>query len=411
MIESLLFFALVFCFSLVSTRVKGSMVTAPMVFTLAGIAVILWVPAVAIPSAQVRAVPHINGSVLLVVGELILAVILFSDATRITFSDVISGKMMPARLLAIGMPLTILVGSVVGAVAGLSLWDSAILATVLAPTDAGLGEAVVESDRVPRRVREALTVESGLNDGLSMPFLVLFLALAGHELHGGTERWIVFTLQQIGLGVAVGLVVGLLGGHFMALCERRRWMDTGARELAMLALAILSWLGADGMGGNGFIAAFVGGAAVHIGYRRAHRDTVAFMEGGGDLIVYFVFFYFGLVAGPWLSHISASQWLYAVASLTIVRMLPVALALTGVGLRRSSVLFMGWFGPRGLASIVLGLIYLEGLSLVSVNAYVMLAMIATVLLSIMAHGLSANPLITWYGRRTAELDRDSPELA
>ncbi len=413
MIQILIFLSLVFLYSLISKRVERSVITGPMVFALAGIGAFFVAPAISAYFPELSSILTIANPTILVIGELTLAVILFSDATRISFRDTLAENMLPGRLLGIGMPLTILAGALVAIILipDLPFWEAAILATVLAPTDASLGAAVVESKLVPARIREALTVESGLNDGLSMPFLVLFIALAGFELHGNGQPWLVFAAQQIGFGVLVGLAIGWVGGKLIPLCMRRGWIADGAKQIAMLSLAILAWLAADGIGGNGFIAAFVAGGTLRMGYAHADKHMDEFMEGGGNLLIYFVFFYFGLVAAPWLPYITPTVWLYGILSLTLVRMLPVALSMRGAKLQPASILFMGWFGPRGLASIVLGLIYLEELSVISVNPVILLAMIATVLLSILAHGISANPAIRFYARRMDKLEPDAPEFA
>ncbi|MCP4165386.1 MAG: sodium:proton exchanger [Chloroflexi bacterium] len=411
MIQILIFLILVFLYILISKRVERSVITGPMVFTLAGIGAFFMAPAISALFPELSSILNIANPTILIIGELTLAVILFSDSTRISFSDVIAGNRLPARLLGIGMPLTILAGALVAIILipDLPIWEAAILATVLAPTDASLGAAVVESKLVPPRIRQALTVESGLNDGLSMPFLVLFIALTGFELHGGGESWLVFTAEQIGFGILVGLGIGWVGGRLMTLGEQRGWIADGAKQLAMLALAILAWLAADSIGGNGFIAAFVAGGTLRMGYSHANKSMGKFMEGGGDLLIYFIFFFFGLVAAPWLQYITPTVWLYGILSLTLVRILPVALATRGANLQPASTLFLGWFGPRGLASIVLGLIYVEELTFISLNSAILLAMIATVLLSIYAHGVSANPLIKLYARRTSGLAPEAPE--
>jgi NhaP-type Na+/H+ or K+/H+ antiporter len=407
MILVAVFLALVLLFSLVSKRAEQSIVTGPMVFTIVGILVFLAAPHLA--------AIELTNPILLVVAEITLALVLFCDATRLSPRRVMRETQLPARLLAIAMPLTV-AASTLAAVLLISdapVWEAAILATVLAPTDASLGAAVVQSKLVPERIREALEVESGLNDGLSMPFLVLFIALAGVELHAeGHFPWLVFTVKQIGLGVLVGLGLGLLGGWLMTRAEQRDWMAGKARQLAMLALAVLAWwLANHVLGGNGFIAAFVAGSALRFSYEKAHQHMAHFEEAWGDLLLYFVFFAFGLIAGRGLPGITGVIWLYALLSLTVVRMLPVAISMIGTKLQPASVLFMGWFGPRGLASVVLGMIYLEEVASIDANSNIVLAMIATVLLSVLAHGLSANPGVKLYSSRIAKLDSDAPEYA
>jgi NhaP-type Na+/H+ or K+/H+ antiporter len=412
MIQIIIFLLLVFAVSLVAKRLDGSIVTGPMVFMFAGISAYFVAPLVASYLPRVSTI-SVSNSFVLQAGEVTLAIVLFGDATRISFKQAIAESKLPSRLLLIGMPLTILAGTLIAY--GLfdevlPFWEAAILATILAPTDASLGAVVVNSPLVPQRIREALSVESGLNDGLSMPFFVLFLALAGYEMHGHSHTWVQFTVMQIGFGVLVGFIVGWLGGKLMNWSERKNWMHEGAHLIALLALAVLAWGLANSVGGNGFIAAFVAGSTLRWAYNNAIDYAEEFEDSWGHLLVYFIFFAFGMLAAPWLENITPTIWLYGILSLTLVRMVPVALALSGSKLRPGTILYMGWFGPRGLASVVLGMIYLEELTLLNINQSIILAVIATVLLSVLAHGVSAAPLSQIYARYLAKQPSDAPEF-
>jgi len=412
MIQIIIFLLLVFAVSLVAKRLDGSIVTGPMVFMFAGISAYFVAPLVASYLPRVSTI-SVSNSFVLQAGEVTLAIVLFGDATRISFKQAIAESKLPSRLLLIGMPLTILAGTLIAY--GLfdevlPFWEAAILATILAPTDASLGAVVVNSPLVPQRIREALSVESGLNDGLSMPFFVLFLALAGYEMHGHSHTWVQFTVMQIGFGVLVGFIAGWLGGKLMNWSERKNWMHEGAHLIALLALAVLAWGLANSVGGNGFIAAFVAGSTLRWAYNNAIDYAEEFEDSWGHLLVYFIFFAFGMLAAPWLENITPTIWLYGILSLTLVRMVPVALALSGSKLRPGTILYMGWFGPRGLASVVLGMIYLEELTLLNINQSIILAVIATVLLSVLAHGVSAAPLSQIYARYLAKQPSDAPEF-
>ena len=412
MIQLIIFLVLVFVVSLVAKRMAESMITGPMVFTFAGVVAYFITPLMVKHLPAVSSI-SISSPAILKGGEVTLAIVLFGDAIRISFRQAISRSELPVRLLFIGMPLTIAVGALISYSMfshTLSFWEAAILATILAPTDASLGAVVVNSPLVPPRIRQALSVESGLNDGLSMPFFVLFLALAGYELHGHSNSWIQFTVMQIGLGVLVGVGIGWLAGKMMNWSEKRDWMQEGAHLIALLALAILAWGVADGVGGNGFIAAFVAGSSLRSTFSNAINYAEEFEDSWGHLLVYFIFFTFGMLSAPWLKQITPIIWLYGLLSLTVVRMVPVALSLIGSRLRPGSVLYMGWFGPRGLASVVLGLIYLEELTHIKVNHSIILAVIATVLLSVLAHGVSAAPLSSYYARYLAKQPSDTPEF-
>ena len=398
------FLILVFLYSLISERALKTIVTAPIVFTTAGLIMAFSLPEL----AEVE----VENKTILVIGEIALAVVLFADATRISLSKVRRESQLPGRLLGIGMPLAIVAGTVVAILlfTEFSLWEAAILATILAPTDASLGTAVVNSKRVPARIRQALNVESGLNDGLSVPLLMLFIALARVESSSQDTSWIIYTAQQIGFGLLVGVVIGYLGSWLVKHADRRGWITAGAQQLALLSLALLSWwLAEKVLHGNGFIAAFTAGAVVRLGFENAHERMIEFNEAWGDLLIYFVFYFFGMLAAGDLLDINLPMWVYAILSLTLARMLPVGIAMIRSRLHISSVLFLGWFGPRGLASIVLGLIFLAEKAHLAGESLIVMTVVATVLLSVFAHGISSAPAINLYARQVEKLPLEALE--
>jgi len=398
------FVLLLFFFSLVSKRSRSTIITAPMLFTGAGVLLSILLP-------QYTDI-NIKDKAFLVVSEITLALVLFADATHIDPRKVIREYLIPSRLLTIGMPLTIIAGAVAAAVlfTDLDIWEAAILGIILAPTDASLGVAVVTSQRVPARIRQALSLESGLNDGLAIPLLMLFVALARVESPTQDTSWILYTLRQIGFGLLVGLISGWLGGWLMANASKRSWMTRAGQQLALLALAVIAWwLAEKVVGGNGFIAAFTAGVMVRFGFEDAKQPIVEFSGAFGDLLVSMIFFVFGISSGILLSKMPGRFWLYAVLSLTFVRMIPVSISLIKTRLHFSSTLFLGWFGPRGLASIVLGLVFLEQEAHLPGEPVLELAIVATVMLSIFAHGISTAPGINLYGRQMDRLPPESPE--
>lgn len=397
------FILLVFLFGLVSGRLEKTVITPPMVFTAAGILLFMGQPGL------VEA--EVDSEIWLTLAEVALVLVLFSDATRINRRALLSDESLPSRLLGIGMPLTILLG-IVGAVLvvpGLSFWEAGILAAILAPTDAGLGQIVVSSRRVPVRIRQALNAESGLNDGLAVPFLMLFIALARAETTGAGRILLNYAGEQIGFGLLVGLGIGLGGGWLMGIARQRGWLAESFQQLTLLAVALLCLVASEPVGGSPFIAAFVGGLAVRVGFKEVSEQMVEFSERQGQLLDLFVFFLFGLAVGPVLSEFSWAPVLYAILSLTVIRMLPVAISLIGTGLSSSSVLFMGWFGPRGLASVVLVLVFLEQEADLPGQLAIRLAVMATVLFSVLAHGLSAIPGINLYAELLKRLATGAPE--
>jgi sodium/hydrogen antiporter len=346
------------------------------------------------------------------IAELTLALLLFADAARIDLRSLRGHADLPGRLLGIGMPLTIVLGMAAGAVllTELEFWEAAIVAAVLAPTDAALGQAVVSSRAVPARIRQALSVESGLNDGLSVPFLALFLAIAVDQTVPAASDWIGFAAEQIGLGTLIGVVVGGGGAWLVERAGERDLTTPLFQQFGVLALAVLAFVLADEAGGNGFIAAFVGGlAAGRMGVTSGER-AVEFTEEEGQLLSLAVFFVFGTVAISYLDAADLGIVVYAALSLTLVRMVPVALAVRGMGFRPTTVAFMGWFGPRGLASIILALVVAEEEPELPALGVILAAMTVTVLASVVLHGLTALPGVRAYARSTERLPARAPEL-
>jgi sodium/hydrogen antiporter len=396
--------SVVFAFGIVSRRLEGTVFTAPMVFVFAGI--VLGPAGLGLVGFQ------LDSHTVLLLGEIALALVLFTNASRIDLWALRQNEGLPLRLLGVGMPLTIALGTAVAAMllTDLTLWEAAVVGTVLAPTDAALGQAVVSNPRVPVRVRRALNVEAGLNDGLSVPFLALFLTLAVvEEALRPASYWLRFALEQIGFGVLVGVGVGLVGGLLVSLASERGWITGTFQRLCLLALALISWGLADLIGGNGFIAAFVGGLALRPTMDRGGEQLMRFTEAEGQLLNLSVFFVFGVLVVGLMASWSWEVVLYALLSLTLIRMLPVAVCLLGTRLHAVSVLFAGWFGPRGLATIVLGLIVVGEAPLLVGREQMEVAVALTVLLSVLLHGFTAAPLSAAYSRRVEVMSPNAPE--
>jgi NhaP-type Na+/H+ or K+/H+ antiporter len=287
---------------------------------------------------------------------------------------------------------------------GMALGSVFLLSTMLAATDAALGQKVVSDPSVPARVRQALDVESGLNDGLAVPFFLVALDIANAELEGGVPSAVLSNAAaQIGWGLLAGLAAGIGGGLLFRLAERRGWLGGGWRQILPLASAMLAFAIAGRLGGSGFIAAFVGGMA--FGRTSGEHATAGlFTEETGDLLAATVWIGFGaLVLGSVLTHLTWQVVLYAVLSLTVVRMVPVALAMLRSGVRGPTVAFIGWFGPRGLASLVFGLLVVE--RGVPEQSTLLTTVTVTVALSVILHGLTSVPFVAryrlWYERHVA----------
>ena len=400
---------LVLGFGLVSRAVARGIITAPMVFAGAGLALANGVAWLGIgPFTRYEGLE----SIVHTLGECTLIVLLFTDAARIDLQALRHDGGLPARLLGLGMPLTILLGALVAWLLfpELGIWELALVAAVLAPTDAALGQAVVTSDGVPPRIRQTLSVESGLNDGIAVPLVVLFASMAsigqpveslGHEagdaLTAGASAS--FAARQILLGPLAGLIVGFVGAKLVEVSMKRRWMDHDFQELSGVALALLAAFGAELIGGNAFIAAFVGGLTFGNSSKRVCSCLYDFAEAEGTLLMLLTFLFAGAALAPEaLYGASWQMYVYAALSLTVVRMLPVGLSLVGVPTSMSTRLFVGWFGPRGVASILFAILLLEELRVPHSEEIFSVAMV-TVMMSVVLHGATAAPGARWYARR------------
>jgi NhaP-type Na+/H+ or K+/H+ antiporter len=391
-------------FAAISGRVDGTWITAPMIFTAAGL--VFGVEALGLVD------PSATGVSVKVLAEATLAVVLFSDASRIDLNALRRTLGIPARLLGIGLPLTILAGFVVAvALLGDLAWSEAlVLAIILAPTDAALGQTVVTSPRLPVRVRQSLNVESGLNDGICVPLFFIALAVAlAEEGAIGNGAAAELVLEKIGYGVLGGVVAGTAAAAVVVQAGGRRFIDATWLQIVPLAGALLGFGFAEAIGGSGFIAAFVGGMV--FGGLRRHRggDVSYLMEQTGAVLAAVTFVVFGaILLGPALRDLTWQIALYAVLSLTLVRMVPVAVAMLGTSARRPTVAFLGWFGPRGAASIVFALLLLEEERGLPNEDLILATVFTTVGLSVLAHGATAAPLAKryadWLDARSARSD-------
>jgi sodium/hydrogen antiporter len=381
--------ATIFAWGTVSARLERADLTAPIVFVAVG-ATLAALGLFHTSSAPESLKPLV---------EVALVWVLFSDAARVRVPDLGKDLWRFVRLLGIGLPLTVVFGWVLALwlVPGLNVWLALLVAAALAPTDAALGVPVVTNPVVPSRVRRLITVESGLNDGIATPLVVVAIAGAASAEGLAEAPGLGEALVELAVGVIVGVAVGFVGGGLLRWARRRGWSAEEFAGIAVLALALCAYAGALVVGGNGFVAAFCGGLAFGAAAGRRGPVEVLFLEQASGLVSLLVWIAFGVIAVPIvLEGVDLTTALYAVLSLTVVRMLPVALALIGAGVDRRTVLFVGWFGPRGLASLVFALLAVEELGPQSDPAVVAIAV--TVLLSVLAHGASATPMAARYGK-------------
>lgn len=334
--------------------------------------------------------------------EVTLVWVLFADAARVPVRELRADIGQYARLLGIGLPLTILAGWGLAAwfFPGLGLGLALLVGATLAPTDAALGVPVVTNPVVPSRIRRLITVESGLNDGIVTPVVLLAIAAAASAEGLADAPGLGEALAELAIGGVVGAAVGAGGGWLLQRARSAGWAGEDFAGIAVLALALLAYAAARGLHGNGFIAAFCGGVAFGAAAGRRGRAELVFLEQASGLVSLLVWLAFGAAAVPLvLERADLMTVLYAVLSLTAVRMLPVAVATAGAGLDRETVLFVGWFGPRGLASLVFALLALEELGAGADDAVAIVAV--TVVLSVLAHGATSGPLAQRYGRAVA----------
>jgi NhaP-type Na+/H+ or K+/H+ antiporter len=358
--------------------------------------------------------PTVDAEVVLRLVELTLALILFTDASTIDLVGLRREADLAVRLLSVGLLLSIGLGTLLAAFVfpELPIGVLLLVGAALAPTDAALGQPVVTNTVVPVRMRRLLNAESGLNDGIATPFVLLGIAIIASE-GGGPGDWLAEALREALVGTLTGVALGIAGGLLLVRAERSRWASRSSRQLAVLALALAAYFTSIALGGNGFIAAFVGGLAFGAASRHAEEGAELFTEVAGSTLSIVVWIVAGSAFVIFLGDTTDLRpLLYAILSLTVVRMLPVAIALIGTHLRRDTILFLGWFGPRGLASIVFAILGLEAMHGAGMATDLVAATLAwTVLLSVVLHGLSAGPLAARYGRRIATAPAGIPETA
>ena len=380
---------------LVSRRLERSIITPPMAYVVFGLL---------ISSSALGLIQEVKvtNELIKVLTEITLALLLFTDASRIKFHQLQQEYNLPLRLLGIGLPLTIVLGTILAVVLfpDLNVWSAAVLATILAPTDAALGQAIVNSSRIPASIRQAINVESGLNDGICLPILLLFFSLAEESEGSSAAYWLQFASQQIVFGILIGMAVGYFGIKSIDRSLKREWMTDSFEDLAVLGLSILAYTCAEIAGGNGFIAAFVAGLTLGVvGKKSTLEHLQEFAEAEGQLLTLISFLLFGAVMViPSIASSSWQIWLYAFGSLTFVRTISVAISLSGLQLQLDSILIIGWFGPRGIASIIYGLLMSEKEGLQG-SELIFSTMVVTVFMSIFAHGITAYPGSIWYANR------------
>ncbi|MGI9390100.1 MAG: cation:proton antiporter [Boseongicola sp.] len=395
----LIFFALlIFSFGLFSRLAERRYITGPMFFMVVG----MLASSLVFDLFEV----HYEMEPVKLVAELALTLILFIDATLIErgFFRTAPAR-TSARLLLIGLPLTMLAGTGLGLLmfSSVGLVSIILMALILSPTDAALGQAVVKSEDVPGGIRQAISVESGLNDGIALPPILICLAVLGADAGHQDGGWGGFVIKQVTLGPIVGLIVGLTGGWLIQKMSDLGWMEETFQRLSALPIAIIAFAFAEMVGGNGFISAFVAGLGLTISITsdKVRHQIQEFGETEGTQLILVVFLIFGLVMVP----VAFQYWgwpelVYALASLTVIRMVPVAVSMLGTGFDWRTITFIGWFGPRGIASVLYLLMAIAAIGFAGYER-IMSVIVLTVMISVFAHGISALPFSRLYGKYRA----------
>ena len=384
----------IFCYSLIAGRVERAAASGPIVFVAAGFLMgplgLAWFDG-DVANTEMR-----------VLADLTLAIILFIDAANANFGVLKQQFRIPSRMLLFGLPGVIFLGTVTAALifGNLSLFEAAILGTMLAATDAALGKGVITNKAVPTQIREGLNIESGLNDGLCVPILLVFIALAvgSSGEGGGSILALKLVAQELGIGLVVGLGLTAFGTWAFKRCEDKGWVTDVWKQVTVVALAVACFSVAQSLHGSGYIAAFTGGLLFGFKAKEATHRLVLASEGTGETLALTTWFVFGAaVIGQSFQHFTWEMLVYALLSLTVIRMLPIYLSLSGTGESTESKLFLGWFGPRGLASIVFAIIVIN--KGVPEGKFIAMVVVLTVFFSLVAHGVSANPLARLLGQK------------
>jgi NhaP-type Na+/H+ or K+/H+ antiporter len=388
---------LILGYGLFSKAAEKSVITAPMIFVSVGILTSFFVGE--------KWLEGINANWVAPIAEITLVLVLFTDASTLDRKFLLKDSALPLRLLLIGLPITMVLGIFIAFALfpGIDKWQLAMMAIILSPTDAALGLAVVTSKIVPPRIRQAINTESGLNDGIALPPLLVCLAVLSADPggHTGFAYWGMFTLKQFVFGPLIGGLVGWTGGWLVDHASKRGWMNHAFQSLASISMAILAYALAEAVHGNGFIAAFFAG--LMLGTQTAEiRDRIhEFGEAESQALILFIFLLMGLVLIPNVYHLwDINALVYAILSLTVIRMLPVALSLLGTKLDWKTIHFIGWFGPRGIASVLYVLLVINRIGKQG-HEQVIAVISLTVLLSIFLHGITAIPFSKSFENKTS----------
>ncbi|KYJ86364.1 cation:proton antiporter [Sulfurovum riftiae] len=368
-------------------------ISGPMVFTMVGILLS--------PLVMGGEPIKVNGDVVQITAEITLILVLFGDSSALNLTQLKKHWRLPFRLLFVAMPITIVIATLTGIYffPNESLLYVLLLALILAPTDAALGKIVVSDERIPKVVRNTINVESGLNDGVVFPVLLTVLAMIVSNSDTAQSGWMTYIAQQVIIGAVAGGFAGWAGANMMMKAVKRGWMEEQYSNLAPVALAIFSFYFAEHFGGNGYISAFFSGLFLGNTSEYLRERVENFVESEGELLVMISFLIFGLVFIPiTIEYWSLKALGFAILSLTVLRMIPVIIGFGFFKIDLSTRLFYGWFGPRGIASILYILVAVGHIGGIQGHEEIFAVASLTIFLSIFLHGFSAQPLAIAYSK-------------
>ncbi|MGW5002919.1 cation:proton antiporter domain-containing protein [Streptomyces hydrogenans] len=392
MIALLVLVSLLFLWTLVSDRLARWSVTAPITFAAAGILL----SGLDHPLVPLDVDTHTFQRAI----ELVLAVMLFTDATETRDYARLRGPVGEGRLLGIALPASLVLATLAGALVfpGTSWWLLAVAALVVMPMDLAPVLMILRDERVPLRVRAALNIEGGFNDGLISPLFVFCVANLVSAEGDTFGDLLLNALKGAVYAAVIGSVLGYLASEAVRRALESGWARPASLRMAGLALPFLTYAASVLVEGNGFVAAFVAGLWYANTVSVVGTGSLDLVQDTSHLLALAAWYAFGALAAEAFADGIAFQVLtYALLVLTVARFVPVAASLTGTAFTRAERAAIGWLGPRGVTSIVFAVLAYVQLPEEQAD-FVVNVTAATVLLSVVLHGVTAEPVARWFAR-------------
>ncbi len=337
-----------------------------------------------------------------------LSLVLFLDAVNLQIDELRADWYVPVLTLGPGTLLVIVgVAGVAYLLIGTTPLQSLLLGAILASTDPAVLRDVIRDERIPRAVRRALSVEAGMNDIVVLPIVLILIALLNAE--GGSLRdWALFLFRILVLSPLVGLTVGGVGAYLMGKTDAYFKIRREYQALYGIGLVLAAFAAGQLVDGDGFLASFFAGLAITL-FNVSLCDC--FMEYGevtAEMLMMLAFVLFGAVLSGLLGTIPLLLPLaLAIIALFLIRPLSLGVVLLRAKMSPLARAYIGWFGPRGLNSLLLALLAVQ--AHVPGAEYLLAVTGVVVVVSVVAHGVSTTPLSAWYGRRVARAQQTFPE--